>query len=286
MATSPATPSALDRARAKAYIRLLPILFLSYAIAYIDRVNVALATIEMSREMPAFDNAVVGFGAGVFFIGYFLLEIPGTLIVERWSARKWICRIMVSWGIIAALTAFVHYRVPGVTWLADLTLQGLAAAVGPIARADLGWLSAKAQATVAWLHGSGSPFVLQFFGIRFLLGLAEAGFFPGVIVYLTHWFPLRDRARALAWFFIATPVAQFLGPRTSYYMLRIGTTETIGGVTIQHPLLLGMQGWQVMYIGWGIPAVILGILVLFLLPDWPRERAGSSPTSAMPWSWS
>ena len=94
--------SALDRARSKAYLRLLPLLFLSYAIAYVDRVNVSLATIEMSKDLPAFDNAVVGFGAGVFFIGYFLLEIPGTLLVEKWSARKWICRIMVSWGFVAA----------------------------------------------------------------------------------------------------------------------------------------------------------------------------------------
>ena len=277
MATSPATVGPLDRARSKAYLRLLPLLFLSYAIAYVDRVNVSLATIEMSKDLPAFDNAVVGFGAGVFFIGYFLLEIPGTLLVEKWSARKWICRIMVSWGIIAALTAFVHYRVPGVTWLADLTLRGLAALVQPLANSDLGWLSQKAQKTVAWLHGSGSPFVIQFFGIRFLLGLAEAGFFPGVIVYLTHWFPARDRARALAWFFIATPVAQFVSPWVSYYMLRIGTTETIRGVTVQHAAVWGMQGWQWMYIGWGIPAVLLGILVWFLLPDWPKDGAGSRP---------
>src|SRR5271156_6107485 len=106
MPISPAT-TALDRARAKAYIRLLPLLFLSYVIAYVDRVNVSLATIEMSKDLPAFNNAVVGFGAGVFFIGYFILEIPGTLLVEKWSARKWICRIMVSWGLVAALTAFV-----------------------------------------------------------------------------------------------------------------------------------------------------------------------------------
>ena len=186
----PLPPTALDRARAKAYIRLLPLLFLSYAIAYVDRVNVSLATIEMSKDLPAFNNAVVGFGAGVFFIGYFLLEIPGTLLVEKWSARKWICRIMVSWGIVAALTAFVK-----------------------------------------------TP--LQFYTVRFFLGLAEAGFFPGVIVYLTHWFPVRDRARALSWFFIATPVAQFISPRLSYFLLRIGTTETIGGVTVHHPALLG-----------------------------------------------
>ena len=100
-------PSPLDRARKKAYFRLLPLLFLCYVIAYVDRANVAIAKLTMSRDLPQFDNAVIGFGAGVFFIGYFLLEIPGTLIVERWSARKWISRIMVSWGIVAALTAFV-----------------------------------------------------------------------------------------------------------------------------------------------------------------------------------
>ncbi len=264
-------------ARSKAYLRLLPLLFLSYAIAYVDRVNVSLATIEMSKDLPAFDNAVVGFGAGVFFIGYFILEIPGTILVEKWSARKWICRIMVTWGIIAALTAFVHYRVPGVTWLAERTLQAMSNMFEPLAKSDLGWLSEKAQTAVTWLRGSGSPFALQFFGIRFLLGLAEAGFFPGVIVYLTHWFPARDRARALAWFFIATPVAQFVSPWISYYLLRIGTTETIRGVTIAHPQLMGMQGWQWMYIGWGIPAVILGILVIFLLPDWPRDARWLQP---------
>jgi ACS family tartrate transporter-like MFS transporter len=219
---TPNPAAALDRARLKVYFRLLPILFLSYVIAYVDRVNVSLATIEMSKDLPAFNNAVVGFGAGVFFIGYFLLEIPGTLLVEKWSARKWICRIMVSWGIVAALTAFVK-----------------------------------------------TP--LQFYGVRFLLGLAEAGFFPGVIVYLTHWFPTRDRARALSWFFIATPVAQFTSPKLSYFLLRIGTTEISGGTTVHHAPLWGMQGWQWMYIAWGLPAVVLGIVVLFCLPDWPRE---------------
>ncbi|MFI5453819.1 MAG: MFS transporter [Isosphaerales bacterium] len=222
MANAPATASALDRARAKAYVRLLPLLFLSYAIAYVDRINVSLAKLEMSKDLAGFNNAVIGFGAGVFFIGYFILEIPGTLLVEKWSARKWISRIMISWGIVAALTASVK-----------------------------------------------TPF--QFYGVRFLLGLAEAGFFPGVIVYLTHWFPARDRARALSWFFIATPVAQFISPKLSYLLLRIGTTETIGNVTVQHPAIWGMQGWQWMYIAWGIPAVVMGILVLFYLPDRPKD---------------
>jgi MFS transporter, ACS family, tartrate transporter len=221
--------TALDRARGKAYVRLLPLLFLSYAIAYVDRINVSLAALTMSKDLPGFEKeGVIGFGAGVFFIGYFLLEIPGTLLVEKWSARKWISRIMISWGLVAALTAFVK-----------------------------------------------TP--LQFYGVRFLLGLAEAGFFPGVIVYLTHWFPARDRARALAWFFIATPVAQLVSPKISYYILRIGTTETVHNVTVHYPVLWGMQGWQWMYIAWGIPAVILGVLVLLRLPDWPREARWLAP---------
>ena len=131
MSTSPTT--ALDRARRKAYIRLLPLLFVSYAIAYVDRINVSLAKLEMSKDLPGFNDKVIGFGAGVFFIGYFLLEIPGTLIVEKWSARKWISRIMISWGIVAAITAFIHYRVPGVTWLAEQTVRGIAALFEPLA---------------------------------------------------------------------------------------------------------------------------------------------------------
>jgi ACS family tartrate transporter-like MFS transporter len=215
---------ALDRARRKAYWRLLPLLFVCYVIAYIDRSNIGIAKLTMTHALPGFDNAVIGFGAGVFFIGYFLLEIPGTLIVERWSARKWICRIMVSWGLVAALTAFVH-----------------------------------------------TP--AQFYAARFALGLAEAGFFPGVIVYLTHWFPGRDRSRALAYFFVATPVAQLLSPKISNALLKIGTDEVVQGVTEHHPLLLGLAGWQWVFIFWGIPAVILGIVVLFFLKDHPRDAA-------------
>ena len=174
-----------------------------------------------------------------------MLEIPGTLLVERWSARKWICRIMVSWGIVAALTAFVHYRVPGITHLAELTVGGTASFFESVARSNHGWLSQQSESIVAWLKEPGRPFVLQFFSVRFLLGLAEAGFFPGVIVYLTHWFPARDRARALSWFFIATPVAQFVSPKLSYFLLRIGTTETVGNVTVQYPALLGHAGLAV-----------------------------------------
>src|SRR5437762_12381697 len=219
---------ALDRARAKAYLRLLPILFLSYAIAYVDRVNVGLAKLKMTEDLPGFDNEVVGFGMGIFFIGYLILEIPGTLLVEKWSARKWICRIMITWGVMAALTAFVT-----------------------------------------------TPF--QFYVVRFLLGLSEAGFFPGVIVYLTHWFPRRDRARALACFLVATPIAQIVSPKISNALLKIGTDEAINGVTVHRPELFGLEGWQCLYIFWGIPAVLLGVVVFFLLKDRPRDAWWLTP---------
>ena len=264
MASSPGT-SALDRARAKAYLRLLPVLFLSYVIAYVDRVNVGFAKLEMQEDLAplGFSESAFGFGMGVFFFGYLVLEIPGTLIVERWSARKWISRIMISWGLVAALTAFVHYRVPGVTWLAEQTVSGVASLFEPLAKSNLGWLSRQARAIVTSLRGPGSPFVLQFFSVRFLLGLAEAGFYPGVIVYLTHWFPLRDRTKALAWFFIGTPVAAIIGPPISERIMSIGVHG--------NPPLWGMVGWQWVFILWGIPAVILGFVVLFYLTDRPHQ---------------
>jgi len=217
-----AAPSALDRARRKAALRLLPMLFLCYAIAYVDRNNVAIASLTMKQDLPGFTDGAIGFGAGVFFAGYFLLEIPGSLIVERWSARKWISRIMLSWGLVAALTACV--RLP-------------------------------------W----------HFYVIRFTLGLAEAGFFPGVIVYLTHWFPSRDRARALSWFFVATPVAQIVSPKLSNLLLKVGTDEVVNGVKVHHPEVWGLEGWQWVYIAWGLPAVLLGLLVLVVLTDRPGQ---------------
>jgi len=188
----------------------------------VDRVNVSIAKLTMSNDLPAFDNAVIGFGAGLFFWGYFLLEIPGSLMVEKRSARRLLCRIMVVWGFAAALTAMVK-----------------------------------------------TP--LHFYVVRFLLGLAEAGFFPGVIIYLTHWFPGRDRTRALSLFLIATPIAQIISPRISNAVLKIGTDEMINGVLIHHAEVLGLKGWQWVYIMWGIPAVVLGVLVLFALTDRPRD---------------
>jgi len=123
--------SALDRARVKAYLRLIPILFACYVIAYVDRTNVSIAKLTMSKDMPAFNNDVIGTGAGIFFLGYFLLEVPGTLLVELWSARKWISRIMISWGIVAALTAFVHHRVGGLTDAIDAAGRFAGVVIGP-----------------------------------------------------------------------------------------------------------------------------------------------------------
>jgi ACS family tartrate transporter-like MFS transporter len=256
------TSSALDRARFKAYLRLLPLLFICYVIAYVDRVNVGFAKLQMQGDL-GFSESAFGFGMGVFFVGYLLLEIPGTLIVENWSARKWISRIMISWGLIAAMTAFVHYNVPIATALAGWITRVLAGMLEPVAQANLGWLSRKVQDVVGELRSPGAIYVLQFWGVRFLLGLAEAGFYPGVIVYLTHWFPRRDRSRALAWFFIGTPIAQIIGPPVSGWLMAIGVGD--------QPLILGLVGWQWVYIFWGIPAVVLGLVVFIVLPDWPHQ---------------
>lgn len=176
----------------------------------------------MGEDLPAFDSWVFGFGSGIFFIGYFLLEIPGSLIVEQWSARKWICRIMVTWGIMAAATAFVT-----------------------------------------------TP--IQFYIVRFLLGVAEAGFFPGIIVYLTHWFPSKDRGRAISYFLIASPIAMMIGPAISQLFIDIGRTHLVDGEMVTNPMFLGLKGWQWIYIFWGIPAVVIGFVVLFYLTDRPRQ---------------
>jgi MFS transporter, ACS family, tartrate transporter len=220
-------PSPLDRARRKAYWRLIPLVFLCYVIAYIDRSNVSIAKLTMEKDL-GFDHRVFANGFGLFFIGYFLLEIPGAVLVERWSARKWISRIMITWGIIAALNAIVRNA-------------------------------------------------NEFYLMRFLLGLAEAGFFPGVIVYLTHWFPERDRARALALIIIAAPIAQMINAPVSGLLLSIGTTEIINGIQVVRPEVLGLVGWQLIYIVWGIPAVVLGIVVFYTMTDRPAQARWLEP---------
>ncbi|WP_165075867.1 MFS transporter [Paludisphaera rhizosphaerae] len=251
---------ALDRARTKAYRRLLPLLFICYVVAYIDRTNVGFAKLTMEEQLGSlgFSEKVFGFGMGVFFIGYLLLEIPGSVLVERWSARKWIFRIMVSWGIVASMTAFVHKRVPGVT----NAVESVTKSAGRALEATIG---GGAGSYAEALQGPGAAYIGQFFSVRFLLGLAEAGFFPGVIVYLSHWFPRRDRSRALAWFLIAAPLSQIIGPKICDWMMKAGD-----GVA-------GLVGWQWIFLLWGLPAVILGFVVLFFLTDRPAQASWLTP---------
>ncbi len=200
------TPIA-ERTRRKITRRLIPFLFVLYIISYLDRVNLSYAGLEMTRELH-FSNEVFGFGAGIFFLGYVLLEIPGSILVELWSARKWIARILLSWGLVAALTGLIHTK-------------------------------------------------QEFFWARFLLGVAEAGFFPGVIVYLTHWFRAEDRAKAVGMFMAAIPVSQILGSPISAGLMKIHW--------------LGYAGWRWLLILEGVPAIVFGIITLYYLTDRPSD---------------
>jgi len=195
------------RARRRIVRRIMPYLFILYIIAYLDRVNVGYAGLQMKGDL-GFNDAVFGLGAGIFFIGYFLLEIPGTLIVENWSARGWIARIMISWGILAICTGFIHSS-------------------------------------------------NQFYAVRLVLGAAEAGFFPGIIVYLTHWFRYEDRAKAVAMFMAAIPISNIVGSPMSGVILGVNW--------------LGMAGWRWLFILEGAPAIILGVATIFYLTDRPHQ---------------
>ena len=214
---SPATvdayvqPAALvaQRARHRIARRLLPFLFILYVIAFLDRMNVGAAALQMPHDL-GFSEGVIGFGAGIFFLGYFLLEIPGALIVERWSARKWIARIMISWGVMTVFMAFIHTS-------------------------------------------------RQFYVVRLLVGAAEAGFLPGVIVYLTHWFRYQDRAKAVAVFYAANPLSYVIGSPLAGLLLGLSW--------------LGMRGWRWLFIIEGIPAIILGFITIWYLTDWPEQAA-------------
>src|SRR5215472_13062870 len=195
------------RARRRIVRRIIPYLFILYIIAYLDRVNFGYAGLQMKGDL-GFNDAIFGLGAGIFFIGYFLLEIPGTLIVENWSARLWIARIMISWGVLAICTGFIH--------------------------------SAN-----------------QFYIVRLVLGAAEAGFFPGIIVYLTHWFRYEDRAKAVAMFMAAIPISNIVGAPLSGVILGANW--------------YGIPGWRWLFIIEGAPAIILGVVTIFYLTDRPDQ---------------
>jgi ACS family tartrate transporter-like MFS transporter len=199
--------------------RLIPFVFLCYVVAYLDRVNIGFAAADMQRDLRLNDD-VYGFGAGLFFLGYFLFEIPSNLILERVGARRWMARIMFVWGLVSMATV----------WVKD------------------------------------AP---TFYALRVLLGLAEAGFFPGMVLYLTYWIPARQRARAGALFMTAAPVSMMIGAPVSEALLSLDGRA-------------GLHGWQWLFLAEGFPAVLLGLLALYYLTDRP-EKAHWLPAGDREW---
>jgi MFS transporter, ACS family, tartrate transporter len=197
-----------NRVMRKVAFRIVPFIMLLYFVAYIDRVNIGFAALTMNQDL-GFSPAVFGLGAGIFFWGYFLFEIPSNIILDKVGARLWIARVMITWGIVSAGMAFV--------W--DAT---------------------------------------SFYVLRFLLGVAEAGFFPGIILYLSYWFPAHRRAAMTSLFMAAVPISVVLGSPLSSALLEM---HGIGG----------LNGWQWLFILESIPAVILGIIVLFYMTDKPEK---------------
>ncbi|MEI6244639.1 MAG: MFS transporter, partial [Acidobacteriota bacterium] len=193
---------------AKLTRRLIPFMFLLYIVSYLDRINVGFAALQLNAALN-FGPEVFGTGAGIFFIGYFLFEVPSNLIMQRVGARIWIARILVTWGLISAAMMFVTGQ-------------------------------------------------RSFYVLRFLLGLAEAGFFPGMILYLTYWFPAAARGRAVANFMTATAIAGVIGGPLSGALLKLDG-------------LAGLAGWQWLFVVEGLPAVVLGIVTLAYLPDGPAS---------------
>jgi ACS family tartrate transporter-like MFS transporter len=199
---------------AKITRRLIPYLFLLYIVAYVDRVNVGFAAMDMKRQLH-FSNTVYGTGAGIFFIGYSLFDMPSNLLLRKVGTRIWIARIMITWGFVAAAMVFVK-----------------------------------------------TPHM--FYALRFLLGVAEAGFVPGMLLYLTFWFPSGERARAVAKFMTATSLAGVVGGPVSSALLKL---DGLGG----------LSGWQWLFLAEGLPTVLLGISVLFVLKDGPEKAEWLDP---------
>jgi MFS family permease len=204
------TPVSEDAVYSKVAWRIIPWLFICYIAAYLDRVNVSFAKLQMQADVPQISDTVFGLGAGIFFLGYFVFEVPSNLLMEKVGARFWIARIMITWGIVSTAMIFVN-----------------------------------------------SPWV--FYGLRLLLGFAEAGFFPGVILYLTYWFPSRRRGEMVALFMLAIALTGVVGAPLSGWILH----EFSGAV--------GLKGWQILFLLEGIPSIALGIFVPWLLANGIRS---------------
>jgi ACS family tartrate transporter-like MFS transporter len=195
-------------AQRKAAVHLLPLLAIGYGLSYMDRINISFASLQMNRDLH-FSASVYGFGAGLFFIGYALCEVPSNLLLLRFGARRWLARIMFTWGLLAAATMFV--RTP-----------------------------------------------LEFNVLRFLLGMAEAGFYPGVIFYLTLWFPARMRARAVSRFYISLPLSSVVMGSLAGWLLGLGGK-------------LGLAGWQWLFLVEGLPTAVFSLVILKMMPDGPAR---------------
>jgi ACS family tartrate transporter-like MFS transporter len=214
LASEGSRASLAQRTISKVGWRLLPFLLLLYIVSWLDRVNIGMASLQMNKEL-GFDAAVFGFGAGVFFWSYALFELPSNLILARVGARRWIARIMITWGVVS-----------------------------------IGMLLVK---------GSTSFYVL-----RLLLGVAEAGFLPGIIYYLGNWYPSAARARAVSWFMLGIPLSAVIG-------------GPLGGAILGLDGWHGLAGWQWLFLIEGLPAVVLGVVVLFYLTDAPEEARWLEP---------
>lgn len=190
--------------------RLIPFLMLLYLVAFLDRINVGFAALSMNREI-GLTPEMFGIGSGIFFLGYFVFEVPSTIILHKVGARFWIGRVMITWGLVSIAMAFTR---------------------GP----------------------------MSFYALRFLLGLAEAGFFPGIILYLSYWFPAEHRSAVTAWFMAAAPIAGFIG-------------SPLSGALLQLHGLAGLHGWQWLFLLEGAPAVVLGFFTFGVLSDRPATAA-------------
>ena len=210
--------------------KLIPFLFLCYIVAFLDRVNVGFAKLQMAPDLQ-FTDVVYGFGAGIFFIGYFIFEVPSNVILEKVGARVWIARIMITWGIISSAFMFTN---------------------------DIHW-----GVVATTFNCTDAEFTFYF--LRFLLGVAEAGFFPGIILYLTYWFPGARRAKMVALFMTAIAISNVIGSPVSGAIM-----QYMDGAN-------GWRGWQWLFLLEGIPSVIIGVLVFVLLPNGPRSAKWLTP---------
>ncbi|SEE76848.1 Sugar phosphate permease [Rhizobiales bacterium GAS188] len=235
----------------KAFWRLMPFLILCYFFAYLDRQNMSFAALGMNKDL-GYNSEIFGFGAGIFFIGYFLFEVPSNLILAKVGARVWIARIMITWGVISLCMIFQD-----ASW--NAIMVPIAAPIAAFYRG------------VLWLIGTPSNFVdltpnaAMLIVLRFLLGLAEAGFFPGIILFLTYWFTAKDRAKMVGIFMAAIPLSSVIGSPVSSWIL------------IHVDGLMGLAGWKWLFIIEAVPTVLLGVVVFFYLTDKPEDAHWLEP---------